>query len=261
MITDYSFRSCSVNPRVIEQTGCCTNSDEQYGPGTPGNSQPCTKGTTSPFIMCSTSAGPTLVQDTSVLENVHRCFTKIIPGLTEPAYQERLQSLNLCSLCLGHSRGSPMIVFKLPRDLTRRAAALFTTKETPFLRWHSPNLKMPRALRKIRSQICSHGGVKKRNKLPKKQYLASFFRSLRTRHGLRCSPTLTCTVFSLNQTFHSLRSKPFLRTSLSHLSSVSRSLPVLAVKSYSSSLFLSCLYCVLAFKPSATHRLPFRKSS
>ena len=113
---------------------------------------------------------PYLKKDIEAVENVQRRATKMVPGLSELSYEERLVSLNMPTLVYRRLRGDMIEVFKILStengyDKQASEGLLQRSHETR-TRGHSLKLEHRRARLDIRKHSFSHRVVKVWNSLP-----------------------------------------------------------------------------------------------
>lgn len=111
---------------------------------------------------------PHTMKQKEIIENVQRRATKLVPGLKDLTYPERLKILKLPSLAYRRARGDMIQVFKLtthPGGYDPTLPKLFTTN-TSNLRGHSKKLFVHRPLRDIKKFSFTHRITKIWNALP-----------------------------------------------------------------------------------------------
>ena len=103
------------------------------------------------------------------LENVQRRATKLVPGLSQLSYPERLKKLKLPTLAYRRARGDMIQVYKLLTEnkdgYDKSLPSLFTYSNTG-LRGHSKKLFLPRANKNIRKYSFTHRIISLWNNLP-----------------------------------------------------------------------------------------------
>ena len=83
---------------------------------------------------------PHLIKYKDILENVQRRATKMVPGLSEKSYPERLKHLKLPTLTYRRTRGDMIQVYKLMNGGYDKALPPLLTKSDTGLRGHSKKL-------------------------------------------------------------------------------------------------------------------------
>ena len=116
---------------------------------------------------------PHFKQDIIALENVQRRATKLVPGLKEMSYTERLKLLNLPSLTYRRLRGDMIETFKILRGyydskVSDGILCLHTDRNSRNNRGHSLKLYKKRCKTKLKQNIFSHRIVNMWNDLPQK---------------------------------------------------------------------------------------------
>ena len=95
---------------------------------------------------------PQYAKDSTLLENVQRRATKLIPGLSNLQYEERLRSLKLPSLVYRRKRGDLIEVYKYKNNLYKiDSASLLPPKPYTKTRGHAQKIekkKIPTGLQK-----------------------------------------------------------------------------------------------------------------
>ncbi len=109
---------------------------------------------------------PYLKKDIICLEKVQRRATKLVPGLRELPYEDRLKRLQLYSLQRRRLRGDLIETFKILRGLEQLDSARFFQPQEGTTRGHNFKLFKPRARLQVRQQTFSHRVVTPWNKLP-----------------------------------------------------------------------------------------------
>ena len=114
---------------------------------------------------------PHYQKDITLLENVQRRATKIVPNLRDRPYEERLQQLGLYSLKDRRDRGDMISVFKIMNNLIDiDASKLFTLHNGPYsTRGHSMKLEQRRCHTDLRRYTFSQRVIAQWNTLP--QYI------------------------------------------------------------------------------------------
>ena len=119
---------------------------------------------------------PHLVKHKQLLENVQRRATKLVPGLYQLSYPERLKKLKLPTLAYRRARGDMIQMYKLLTDnkdgYDKTLPQMFSYSNTG-LRGHSKKLFLPRTKKDIRKYNFNIRVVKIWNDLPEKVISAS----------------------------------------------------------------------------------------
>ena len=84
---------------------------------------------------------PKLQKDKNLIEGVLRRATKIIPGLKDLAYEERLKKLKLPSMKYRRERGDMIEVYKFTHGLYSTPPPFVLDNSTNNTRGHSQNKK------------------------------------------------------------------------------------------------------------------------
>ena len=117
---------------------------------------------------------PVLKKDIGELEKVQRRATKLIRGMEELSYEERLEELNLFSLEKRRLRGDMINMYKYIRGpYNELGVELFTLRSTQRTRGHSLRLEEKRFRLQIRKGFFTVRAVKMWNRLPPEVVLAS----------------------------------------------------------------------------------------
>ena len=109
---------------------------------------------------------PVLRKDVLELERVQRRVTKIIRGMEDLSYEERLQSLNLFSLEKRRLRGDMISIYKYSNGDPSIVNRLFSKREFKMTRGHSLKLEEKRFNRKLRRGFFTVRAVRMWNSLP-----------------------------------------------------------------------------------------------
>ena len=128
------------------------------------------KGLVRPHLEYATPVwSPHLNKYKDQLENVQRRATKLVPGLNQLSYPERLKKLKLPTLAYRRARGDMIQVYKLLTQnkdgYDKSLPSLFTYSSTG-LRGHSKKLFLPRANKNIRKYSFTHRIITLWNNLP-----------------------------------------------------------------------------------------------
>ena len=112
---------------------------------------------------------PHLVKDKELLENVQRRATKLVPGLKQLPYPERLRKLKLPTLAYRRARGDMIQVYKLLTNnkdsYDKTLPSLFKYSNTG-LRGHNKKLFLPQVNKNIRKYNFTHRIINIWNSLP-----------------------------------------------------------------------------------------------
>ena len=112
---------------------------------------------------------PYLQRDIDTLEKVQRRATKMVEGIEELSYEDRLEYLNLTTLITRRLRGDLIEVFKILKgtdDLPKEYLFQMRSEDKNRLRGHSFMLETPKARLDIRKNSFSHRIVTEWNRLP-----------------------------------------------------------------------------------------------
>jgi len=116
---------------------------------------------------CIQAWSPYLQKDTRCLEKIRRRATKMVDGLKDIAYDDRLEILGLLSLEKRRLRGDLIEVFKILTDRENiDKHQFFTPSLSSHLRGHSLKLLNPRSSRQVRQNFFSQRVIDEWNKLP-----------------------------------------------------------------------------------------------
>ena len=111
--------------------------------------------------------GPHYILDQRSIEKVQRRATKLIHGLHNMDYSDRLATLNLPSLKYRRLRGDMITVYMLIHNkFTIDSSDFFTAATTSTTREHSLKLFKPSASTRVRSDFLSSRSVDHWNRLP-----------------------------------------------------------------------------------------------
>jgi hypothetical protein len=110
---------------------------------------------------------PIKTTDASHLEKVQRKATRVVPGIRDLPYRERLQQLKLPNLVYRRQRGDMIQTYKIIhgiKDITEYSL-LKLAEEGP-VRGHSLQLQNPRCRTALRQHFLSHRVIENWNRLP-----------------------------------------------------------------------------------------------
>jgi hypothetical protein len=124
---------------------------------------------------------PRLVRDRNQLEGVQRRATRLVPGLKDLPYEERLQRLNLPSLQYRRERGDMIEVFKYMTNLYDVDTSWMKPKQYKLTRGHPLQLEKQHSSLEIRRHSFSHRVVENWNALPDHVALAPSIDSFKNR--------------------------------------------------------------------------------
>ena len=109
-----------------------------------------------------------LQKDIRCLEKIQRRATKMVYGLKDTAYDDRLKILGLLSLENRRLQGDLIEVFKILTDRENvNKEQFFTLSEFSYLRGHSLKLSNLRSTRQVRQNFLSQRVIDTWNKLPR----------------------------------------------------------------------------------------------
>nr|CAH8845910.1 unnamed protein product [Trichobilharzia regenti] len=116
---------------------------------------------------CIQAASPCLKGDSHILESVQRKATRMVHGIANLSYEERLDSLNLFSLSYRRQRGDLITMFKiLNNDYGPDLFSLFLPTRSEHLRGHSRRVQKPRRNHIAVEYWFSHRVINSWNRLP-----------------------------------------------------------------------------------------------
>lgn len=116
---------------------------------------------------CIQAWSPYLQKDITCLEKIQRRATKMVHGLRNMAYDDRLEILGLLSLEKRRLRGDLIEVFKILTDREYiDKHQFFTPSLSSHLRGHSLKLLKSRSSRQVRQNFFSQRVIEEWNKLP-----------------------------------------------------------------------------------------------
>ena len=131
---------------------------------------------------CSQAVGPYMVQNFTALEKVQRRATKLVRGLRNVPYQERLQQLELSNTRQRMLRGDLIETYKILTGKLRLDPGCFFTRNTgERTRGHSLKLLKTRAVHHARAQFFSQRAVSEWNSLPDEVVMAPSTNSFKNR--------------------------------------------------------------------------------
>ena len=122
---------------------------------------------------CIQATGPYMIQDFKAIEKVQRRATKLVQGLRNKTYTERLKILDLTSVEERIRRGDLIETFKLVTGQVNVCASqFFEWSQDSSTRGHQLKLKVRRARTKARTKFFSNRVVSAWNKLPQEVVLS-----------------------------------------------------------------------------------------
>ena len=111
--------------------------------------------------------GPYYVLDQQLIERIQRRATKLIHGLHDQPYVDRLARLHLPSLQYCRLRGDLILLYRMyHNDLGINFTDYFTTSHVTFTRGHSCKLFKPHAISRARANFFSVRIIDFWNNLP-----------------------------------------------------------------------------------------------
>jgi hypothetical protein len=118
---------------------------------------------------------PWLRKDIDAIEKVQKSATKMIDGLRQLPYQDRLRKLNLTSLEQRRIRGDLIQVCKIVNNIDKLNYEKFfkLSNQPHFTRGHIMKMDKPRARLDVRKNFFSHRVINEWNKLPPRAACAS----------------------------------------------------------------------------------------
>ena len=109
---------------------------------------------------------PRLQKHTNIIENVQRRATRMIPGMRDKTYEERLRQLKLPTLHYRRKRGDMIEIYKILNHYDPAVTRGLLTMSDRTSRGHSHKLEKPRANTNIRKDFFTHRTIDTWNKLP-----------------------------------------------------------------------------------------------
>ena len=120
-------------------------------------------------------------KDINLIERVQRRVTRMIDGLENKTYHERLRQCNLTTLELSRQRGDLIETFKILTDREGfDKSEPFTLNSNTRTRGHTLKLVKPRARLDVRKFFFSQRIINSWNKLPNKVVKVTSVNNLRT---------------------------------------------------------------------------------
>ena len=117
--------------------------------------------------------GPFCRGDIIAVEKVQKRATKMIPGLSNLSYEERLRELNLPSLLHRRRRGDMIQIHKIINDVVDVDRKLFVNAQESVTRGHNLKLRKQKATILPRIRVFSNRVIDELKKLPSKVVNAS----------------------------------------------------------------------------------------
>lgn len=105
-------------------------------------------------------------KDIQMIENVQRWATKLVPGIEELTYEERLKKLKLPSLVYRRARGDMIEVYKYLHNIYKVDASFLPLDTDSITRGHSLKIKKARSVGQTRQHFFSQRVVNPWNSLP-----------------------------------------------------------------------------------------------
>ena len=143
---------------------------------------------------CVQAMGPYLQKDIKALERVQRRATKLVKGLKNKPYEQRLAELKMIPVEERLQRGNLIETFKILSGHTRiNPRQFFTRRDEASTRGHLCKLKKLRAKTYARTKFFSHRVINAWNRLPSEVVIASSTNSFKNRlDKLMDKMTLSC---------------------------------------------------------------------
>ena len=134
---------------------------------------------------CIQAWSPYLQKDIRCLEKVQRRATKMVYGLKDTAYEDRLKILGLPSLENRRLRGDLIEVFKILTDRENvNKEQFFSLSEFSHLRGHTLKLSKQRSSRQVHQHFFSQRIINSWNKLPSDVVLSTSVNMFKNRQAL-----------------------------------------------------------------------------
>ena len=131
---------------------------------------------------CSNIWHPILIRDMSEIEKVQKRATKLVTGLEDLPYENRLKTLNITTLEYRRNRNDMLQVYRLINGLDNTDLNLFFQLDTSRrTRGHSYKLTKPRANTTIRANVFSHRAINPWNALNDNVVCANTINSFKDR--------------------------------------------------------------------------------
>jgi len=115
---------------------------------------------------CNTAWYPALKKDMIRIESVLRRSSKLVNGLYDLTYEERLKSLKLPSMKYRFKRGDMIMVFKILHDKDNCMNSFFEINSDSVTRGHNLKLKKPLVVTSARKHFFSMRVINDWNDLP-----------------------------------------------------------------------------------------------
>jgi len=115
---------------------------------------------------CVTVWYPLFKKDEILIENVLRRASKLVPGLKELSYRERLEEINIPSMKYRRVRGDMIIVYKILHGYDKSLQYLFEVNANAVTRGHNFKLKKHFSKNSKRQNYFSNRVVNDWNSLP-----------------------------------------------------------------------------------------------
>jgi hypothetical protein len=124
---------------------------------------------------------PRYKKDHTLVENVQRRATKLVPGLKDIEYPERLRRLNLPSLLFRRARGDMIEVYKHLHGIYKLSGDLLPRNTDTVTRGHTMKLKKCHSSKGLRHNFFSLRVVDQWNSLPEKVVSAPTMNTFKNR--------------------------------------------------------------------------------
>ena len=109
---------------------------------------------------------PRFQKDKDVIEGVLRRATRVVPGLKELSYEERLEKMGLPSMSFRRARGDMIEVFKYVHGIYKVSDPLLKLSSVTNTRGHSYKLEKQGSNTSVRQHFFTQRVVEQWNKLP-----------------------------------------------------------------------------------------------
>jgi hypothetical protein len=109
---------------------------------------------------------PKLERDKKLVEGVQRRATKVIPGLKDLTYEQRLAKMKLPSLYYRRIRGDLIEMYKYSHEIYKLGEKLFVYEENKTTRGHIYKLKKNRCNTTLRQHFFTQRVINRWNSLP-----------------------------------------------------------------------------------------------
>ena len=109
---------------------------------------------------------PSLSRDQKLIEGVLRRATKVIPGMKDLSYEQRLEKMKIPSMAYRRVRGDMIEVYKYTHNLYKLEGSFFTVDNQSVTRGHSYKLEKQRCNSSLRQCFFTLRVIERWNKLP-----------------------------------------------------------------------------------------------